>query len=164
VKQYCCCQSPIGQLLLVGTDGVLEELHFANSPGQEKIFGDRLNYQYDEAGFTKVIQQLSEYFAGKRQVFDLKISPRGTAFQQSIWQELRKIPFGKTESYGEIARRVGSPKASRAVGMANSKNPIPIIVPCHRVIGKDGSLTGFGGGLEVKKQLLKLEDGAYTKS
>jgi methylated-DNA-[protein]-cysteine S-methyltransferase len=158
VKQYCCYQSPIGQLLLVGADGVLEELHFANSPDQEKIIDDRRHYQHDQAGFAKVIQQLSEYFSGRRQDFDLTLSPKGTAFQQSIWQELRKIPFGRTASYGEIARRVGNPKASRAVGMANSKNPIPIIVPCHRVIGKDGSLTGFGGGLEVKKQLLTLEN------
>jgi methylated-DNA-[protein]-cysteine S-methyltransferase len=158
VKQYCCYQSPIGQLLLVGADGVLEELHFANSPDQEKIIDDRRHYQHDQAGFAKVIQQLSEYFSGRRQDFDLTLSPKGTAFQQSIWQELRKIPFGRTASYGEIARRVGNPKASRAVGMANSKNPIPIIVPCHRVIGKDGSLTGFGGGLEVKKQLLRLEN------
>ena len=157
MKQYCYYQSPIGQLLLVGADGVLEELHFANSPDQEKIIDDRRHYQHDQAGFAKVIQQLSEYFSGRRQDFDLTLSPKGTAFQQSIWQELRKIPFGRTASYGEIARRVGNPKASRAVGMANSKNPIPIVVPCHRVIGKDGSLTGFGGGLEIKKQLLKLE-------
>ena len=154
MKQYCCYQSPIGQLLLVGADGVLEELHFANSPAQEKIVDDCQHYQ---AGFANVIQQLSEYFSGSRQEFDLTISPKGTVFQQRIWQELQKIPFGRTASYGDIARRVGNPKASRAVGMANSKNPIPIIVPCHRVIGKDGSLTGFGGGLEIKKQLLKLE-------
>jgi methylated-DNA-[protein]-cysteine S-methyltransferase len=161
MKQYCHYQSPIGQLLLVGAEGVLEELHFANSPDQEKIVDDRQHYQHDQAGFAEVIQQLSEYFSGRRQDFDLKLSPKGTAFQQSIWQELRKIPFGRTASYGEIARRVGNPKANRAVGMANGKNPIPIIVPCHRVIGKDGSLTGFGGGLEIKKQLLKLEKIAF---
>ena len=92
---------------------------------------------------------ITEYFAGKRQEFDLEIAPKGTAFQQQVWRELRKIPFGGTASYGEIAERIGNSKASRAVGMANGKNPIPIIVPCHRVIGKDGSLTGFGGGLVV---------------
>ncbi|MCP4340323.1 MAG: methylated-DNA--[protein]-cysteine S-methyltransferase [Desulfobulbaceae bacterium] len=88
------------------------------------------------------------------------MAPKGTAFQKRVWQELQKIPFGQTTSYGEIAKRIGNSKASRAVGMANGKNPIPIIVPCHRVIGKDGSLTGFGGGLDIKKQLLKLENGA----
>jgi len=154
VKQYCYYQSPIGKLLLVGTNGVLEELHFPNSPEQKRLAED---WQYDETSFNTVIQQLSEYFAGKRQEFDLKIAPKGTVFQTRVWQELQKIPFGQTASYGEIAARIGNSKASRAVGMANSKNPIPIIVPCHRIIGKDGSLTGFGGGLEVKQQLLKLE-------
>ena len=154
VKQYCTYQSPIGRLLLVGSGGVLEELHFPNSKGQDKIASD---WQYDEECFSKVLGQLSEYFAGNRQEFDLEIAPKGTDFQQQIWQELRKIPFGRTASYGEIAERIGNSKASRAVGMANSKNPIPIIIPCHRVIGKDGSLTGFGGGLDVKKQLLALE-------
>lgn len=154
MKQYCTYQSPIGRLLLVGCDGVLEKLHFANSSTQNNIAGD---WQYDEQCFVEVLRQLSEYFAGKRQGFDLKIAPRGTAFQERVWQELRKIPFGGTASYGEIAERIGNSKASRAVGMANGKNPIPIIVPCHRVIGKDGSLTGFGGGLDVKKQLLALE-------
>lgn len=156
MKQYCSYQSPIGKLLLVGTAGVLEELHFPNSPGQNHIAED---WQYDEACFKKILQQLIEYFDGNRQDFDLEIAPKGTAFQERVWQELRKIPFGKTASYGEIAERVGNPKASRAVGMANGKNPIPIIIPCHRVIGKDGSLTGFGGGLDVKKQLLQLENG-----
>jgi methylated-DNA-[protein]-cysteine S-methyltransferase len=155
VKQYCYYQSPIGKLLLIGIDGVLEELHFPNSPGQKQIAED---WQYDEVSFQKTIQQLIEYFAGNRQEFDLKIAPKGTAFQERVWQELRKIPFGQTASYGEIAERIGNRKASRAIGMANGKNPIPIIVPCHRVIGKDGSLTGFGGGLDLKKQLLKLEN------
>lgn len=140
--------------MLVGTELALKELHFPNSPGQKHVV---LNRQYDEACFTTALQQLSEYFVGNRQQFDLQIAPQGTIFQQSVWQELRKIPFGKTASYGEIAERIGNKKASRAVGMANGKNPIPIIVPCHRVIGKDGSLTGFGGGLEVKKMLLELE-------
>lgn len=154
MKQYCTYQSPIGRLLLVGSDGKLEELHFANSSRQNDITE---GWQYDEECFSEVLRQLAEYFAGKRQQFDLEIAPKGTAFQQRVWQELRKIPYGHTESYGEIAERIGNSKASRAVGMANGKNPIPIIVPCHRVIGKDGSLTGFGGGLDVKKQLLALE-------
>jgi methylated-DNA-[protein]-cysteine S-methyltransferase len=154
VKQYCYYQSPIGKLLLVGTDGTLEALQFPNSLEQVNIAED---WHCNEDCFKNVLKQLAEYFAGDRQEFDLKLAPKGTTFQQNVWQELQKIPFGQTASYGEIAKRIGNSKASRAVGMANGKNPIPIIVPCHRVIGKDGSLTGFGGGLDIKKQLLKLE-------
>ena len=154
MKQYCYYQSPIGTLLLVGTDGVLEELHFPNTLEQIKIAD---SWQCNEECFKEALHQLAEYFAGSRQQFDLKIDPKGTVFQKSVWQELRRIPFGKTASYGEIAERIGNSKACRAVGLANAKNPLPIIVPCHRVIGKDGSLTGFGGGLEIKKQLLDLE-------
>ncbi len=155
MKKYCYYQSPIGKLLLVGADGVLEELHFPNSSEQIHIPED---WQCDEQCFQPALQQLAEYFTGSRQQFDLKIAPKGTTFQQSVWQELCKIPFGQTASYGEIAERIGNPKACRAVGLANAKNPLPIIVPCHRVIGKDGSLTGFGGGLEIKKQLLDIEN------
>lgn len=102
-------------------------------------------------------QELEEYFAGTRQTFDLPLAPKGTAFQQKVWAALREIPYGQTRSYGEIAAAVGNPKASRAVGMANHQNPISILIPCHRVIGKDGSLTGYGGGLDKKKWLLELE-------
>ena len=154
MRKYCYYQSPIGKLLLLGDEGALEELHFPNSQQQKQIPED---WQYDEACFKNVLQQLAEYFAGKRQTFELEMAAKGTAFQKRVWQELQKIPFGQTASYGEIAERIGNSKASRAIGMANGKNPIPIIVPCHRVIGKDGSLTGFGGGLDVKRQLLKLE-------
>jgi methylated-DNA-[protein]-cysteine S-methyltransferase len=155
MKQYCYYQSPFGKLLLIGNDGILEELHFPDAAEQELIAED---CQYDETVFNEVLRQLAEYFAGNRQVFDLKIVPKGTPFQKRVWQELQKIPFGRTASYGEIAERVGNAKACRAVGMANNKNPIPIIVPCHRVIGKNGSLVGFGGGLDLKKQLLNLEN------
>lgn len=154
LKQYCYYQSSIGKLMLVGADGVLEELHFPNRLEQIQIPDD---WRYDEECFQQALQQLAEYFNGSRQQFDVKIAPKGTVFQESVWQELCKIPFGQTASYGEIAKRIGNPKACRAVGLANAKNPLPIIVPCHRVIGKDGSLTGFGGGLEIKKQLLDLE-------
>jgi methylated-DNA-[protein]-cysteine S-methyltransferase len=155
MKQYCYYKSPIGKLLLIGTDGVVEKLHFANSSEQNRIGTDWVN---DEKGFTETLHQLTEYFSGDRHSFDLELAPKGTPFQEQVWRELQQIPYGKTASYGEIAGRVGNPKASRAVGMANNKNPIPIIIPCHRVIGKDGSLTGFGGGLDVKKQLLELEN------
>lgn len=101
--------------------------------------------------------QLREYFAGERQEFDLPLAPQGTEFQQKVWMALRTIAYGETETYGEVAARIGSPSASRAVGLANGRNPISIIVPCHRVIGADGSLTGYGGGIERKKVLLELE-------
>jgi len=107
----------------------------------------------------KAAAQLEEYFSGKRKTFDLPLSPHGTTFQLKVWNELRKIPYGKTRSYGEIAVKAGNPKASRAVGMANNRNPIVIIIPCHRVIGSNGSLTGFGGGLDLKQKLLELERG-----
>jgi len=102
-------------------------------------------------------RQLAEYFAGKRTQFDLPLDPRGTAFQKAVWRSLRQIPFGETRSYGEIASTIGAPRANRAVGAANGKNPLSIVVPCHRVIGANGALTGFGGGLETKAQLLALE-------
>jgi O-6-methylguanine DNA methyltransferase len=101
--------------------------------------------------------QLEEYFQGKRKTFDLPLTPRGTAFQQRVWQTLCQIPFGATWSYGQLARAVGNPAASRAVGLANGKNPLPIVIPCHRVIGANGRLTGFGGGLPTKAALLALE-------
>lgn len=159
MKQYCYYQSPLGKLLLIGNEGKLEALHFPNAPEQEHIGADWL---YDKTAFAEVLQQLAEYFAGDRQIFDLNIVPQGTPFQQRVWQELRNIPFGRTASYSEIAERVGNAKACRAVGMANNKNPIPIIVPCHRVIGKNGSLIGFGGGLDLKQQLLNLENGSSS--
>ena len=101
--------------------------------------------------------QLKEYFAGKRKKFDVPLNPQGTEFQLAVWEALQKIPYGKTRSYKQIAQAVGNPKASRAVGMANNKNPIWILIPCHRVIGADGSLTGYGGGIEMKKRLLFIE-------
>jgi methylated-DNA-[protein]-cysteine S-methyltransferase len=114
-------------------------------------------WREDEAPLAPVISQLDQYFNPGRTTFDLPLDPRGTAFQQRVWQELLRIPYGETASYGDIAERIGNPKACRAVGMANRRNPIPLIIPCHRVIGHDGSLTGFGGGLAVKERLLALE-------
>lgn len=159
MQQYCHYDSPIGKLLLVGTDSVLEALHFPNEAKQKDIGKDR---QYDATCFQTALRQLAQYFAGDRQQFDLRIALKGTPFQEKVWQELRRIPYGRTASYQDIALRVGNVKACRAVGMANNKNPLPIIVPCHRVIGKNGSLTGFGGGLGIKKQLLELEQGVHT--
>ena len=105
----------------------------------------------------KAASQLAEYFAGRRRKFDLPLSPEGTEFQRSVWQALQSIPFGETRSYGNIAAQIGNPKACRAVGMANNRNPIVIIIPCHRVIGQDGSLTGYGGGIDIKQYLLDME-------
>jgi len=106
--------------------------------------------------------QIAEYLAGARDTFDVTLKPRGTEFQRAVWRELQTIPYGETRTYGEIARRIGRPKACRAVGMANNRNPISIIVPCHRVIGADGSLVGYGGGLDVKRRLLALEKDTLT--
>ncbi len=154
MKQYCYYQSPIGRLLIAGTNGRLEAIFFPNSINEFEISNDT---QYNEEIFKDILRQLSDYFAGKRQKFEIDVFPAGTDFQKKVWQELQNVPFGETVSYGEIAARIDNPKACRAIGMANSKNPIPIIIPCHRIIGKDGSLTGFGGGLDIKRKLLELE-------
>lgn len=151
---YRYYQSPIGRLLLVAERGILSQLHFAKTADHLPIPSD---WQKDEHLFAEIINQLHQYFAGKRTIFDLQLDPQGTSFQKQVWQELLRIPYGETASYGDIAERIGNPKACRAVGMANRRNPIPIIIPCHRVIGRDGSLTGFGGGLTVKERLLALE-------
>lgn len=116
------------------------------------------NIDLKESSLIKeTINQLEEYFSGKRKSFDIPFEPKGTEFQKSVWNELLKIPYGETCSYGEIAKRIGNPKASRAIGMANNRNPISIIIPCHRVIGASGKLVGYGGGLDIKEILLNLE-------
>lgn len=155
MKHYCYYHTPIGRLLLIGEDGMLEQLHFPNS-AEQTVIED--NWHQDEECFADVLQQLEEYFAGHRQEFSVKMRLKGTDFQRRVWQELRQIPYGKTASYGDIAKRIDNPKACRAVGAANGKNPVPIIIPCHRIIGNDGSMTGFGGGLELKRTLLELEN------
>jgi len=145
--------SPIGDLLLVAADEGLLEVHFppATPPAKSMPDGARL---------APVIRQLDEYFAGTRTRFDVPLAMRGTPFQIEVWRALQRIPYGETRTYAAIAREIGRPAATRAVGAANGANPIPIIVPCHRVIGSNGSLTGFGGGIDVKRRLLALESGA----
>lgn len=150
---YCYFDSPLGKLLLTGEKG-LETLHF--SVGKTRV-DPQEDWICSKKIFSDALFQLEGYFKGKLTKFDLELHARGTDFQKRVWSELVKIPYGETISYGELANRIGNPNASRAVGMANGKNPISIIVPCHRVIGKDGSLTGFGGGIDVKKKLLALE-------
>ena len=151
---YHYYEAPIGPLLLAGDGTALQLLGFPSGSMKRRHDADWVE---DKKPFRQVIRQLDEYFAGKRQDFDLPLAPEGTEFQRQVWRGLQQIPYGETWSYGELARHVGRPKASRAVGAANGLNPIPVIIPCHRVIGSNGKLTGFGGGLETKSFLLNLE-------
>lgn len=151
---YCYLTTPIGDLLLAGDDAGLSLVGFPEGSMRREPEADWI---YNEKPFTDARQQLHEYFDGERKVFDLPLHLSGTEFQLLVLQELRRIPYGETASYGAIAERIGRPKAMRAVGAANGRNPLPIIVPCHRVIGSSGDLTGFGGGLETKEALLRLE-------
>jgi methylated-DNA-[protein]-cysteine S-methyltransferase len=146
--------SPVGRLLLAGDREGLIQVGFQSGP---RPLRPADGWIADAAPFRAAITQLNEYFAGERRRFDLPLAPRGTEFQRRVWRALTEIPYGKTTSYGDLARRIGKPSASRAVGLANGANPLPIIVPCHRVIGADGSLTGFGGGLPIKRKLLAIE-------
>ena len=147
-------ESPIGRLLLVGEHGFLLGVYFEDHVNGPPIPKDARQLP---AAFDHVTTQLDEYFTGSRQVFDLPVRPIGTDFQRRVWSGLVEIPYGTTETYGELAHRLGDRKASRAVGLANGKNPISIIIPCHRVIGADGSLTGYGGGVDKKLWLLRHE-------
>ncbi len=151
---YCYLTTPIGDLLLAGDDAALSLVAFPEGSMRRDPEPDWI---YSEKPFANARQQLTEYFAGTRKDFDLSLSLAGTEFQLRVLDELRHIPYGETTSYGDIAARIGKPKAMRAVGAANGRNPIPIIVPCHRVIGRSGDLTGFGGGLDAKQALLQLE-------
>ncbi len=151
---YCYLNSPIGDLLLAGDD---EGLSLIGFPQGKMRHDPEPDWIFNEKPFVAARQQLEEYFAGERKDFDLPLHLSGTDFQVQVLQELQRIPYGETTSYGDIAERIGRPKAMRAVGAANGRNPIPIIVPCHRVIGSSGDLTGFGGGLDTKEALLRLE-------
>lgn len=151
---YCYLATPIGDLLLGGDDDGLAVVGF---PEGSMRLDREDDWIYNEKPFAEARQQLSEYFAGDRKQFDLSLKPTGTEFQRQVLDELQKIPYGTTCSYSDIAERIGRPKAVRAVGAANGRNPIPIIIPCHRVIGASGDLTGFGGGIPTKKALLRLE-------
>lgn len=146
--QYQFCPSPFGILRICLEDGTLVSLKPAADPLPEEPSCPLAQ---------TIIRQLLEYFDGSRTEFDVPLAPRGTPFQQQVWQELRRIPYGQTRSYSEIASAIGNPGAARAVGMACNRNPIWLLIPCHRVVGKNGSLTGYEGGLDMKKKLLELE-------
>jgi len=151
--------TPVGALRLVGSEMGLSMVWFLRGSKRQEPNPD---WKEDAAFFMDVRRQLDEYFAGALREFDIPLVFEGTSFQKRVWKRLQAIPYGETISYGELAKKIGDPKAVRAVGAANGQNPIPIIVPCHRVIGSNGSLTGFGGGLENKRKLLELERGQRT--
>jgi methylated-DNA-[protein]-cysteine S-methyltransferase len=151
--QFRAVDSPVGLLTLAGKDGRLRHLRMVDQTYEPSRDG----WKVDEAAFPDAVEQLEAYFAGERRDFDLSLDLIGTDFQRRVWSALLTIPYGETRSYGEIARQIGSPGAFRAVGLANGHNPIGIIVPCHRVIGSNGSLTGYGGGLDRKRALLDME-------
>ncbi|PAT32055.1 methylated-DNA--[protein]-cysteine S-methyltransferase [Vandammella animalimorsus] len=147
--------SPVGRLLIATSDEGLHAIEFPQ--GRHPV---KRNAHWQESPhplLSEATRQLGEYFAGQRRVFELPLAPQGTDFQQRVWQALRAIPYGQTRSYAQLATAIGQPKAMRAVGAANGRNPLSIVVPCHRVIGADGTLVGFGGGLPVKTFLLRLE-------
>lgn len=152
--RYRYIESPVGRLMLAGDSEGLSDLRFMEgrhpSPPEE-------SWLVDDRAFAEAVAQLRAYFGGKLREFNLPLVPRGTEFQLRVWSALREIPYGKTISYAELARRIGKPKAVRAVGAANGRNPLAIVIPCHRVIGSNGSLTGYGGGMRNKEYLLALE-------
>jgi len=157
--QYCHHDSPLGPLLLAGDASALALIGL---PGGKRPPQPSRDWHEDAQPFAPARRQLDEFFAGKRERFDLDLMLDGTEFQQQVWLTLAHIPYGHTWSYGELAKRIGRPKAVRAVGLANGANPLPIVLPCHRVIGADGSLTGYGGGMPAKRLLLELEGALPT--
>lgn len=156
--------SPLGELTVVAEDGALTGVYFPDHrrrPAPE-TFGPRTDEGFE--GFEEVRRQLGEYFAGRRDRFDLPLAPKGDEFHQRVWKLLAEIPFGETRSYGELARQLGNASLAQAVGAANGRNPLSVIVPCHRVVGADGNLTGYAGGLDRKRFLLELEEPAAVRA
>jgi methylated-DNA-[protein]-cysteine S-methyltransferase len=160
-RTHTVIASPLGDLTAVAEDGVLSGLYF-----ERHLRGPKPEERgtYSESGFEEVRCQLGEYFAGERTRFELPLAPAGDEFQQQVWKLLTEIPFGETRSYGDLARQLGNVSLAQAVGAANARNPLSVIVPCHRVVGADGSLTGYAGGLERKRFLLDLEEPAERKA
>ena len=158
---YAFYESPLGQILLTATGTALTGLHFVGEKYYPSIASE---WQRDTnvIAIKSAITQLDEYFSGKRKSFDLPLEPEGTEFQRQVWNALTKLRFGETATYAQLAQRIGNPKAVRAVGAANGRNPISIVIPCHRVVGADGSLTGYAGGLARKEALLRMESAGQT--
>ncbi len=161
LTRYRTVDSPIGRLTVAGQGDALTNLVIADAAHPP---AERSRWVEDKEAFPDVVAQLSAYFAGKRTVFEVVLRPAGTSFQRRVWAALCEIPYGETRSYGDIAARIGQRGAARAVGLANARNPIAVIVPCHRVIGADGSLTGYAGGLDAKRALLDLEQARQPPS
>jgi methylated-DNA-[protein]-cysteine S-methyltransferase len=155
---YTRWSSPLGELLLVGDEGALRAIHLPRRHPNPR------GWIAAAEPFAAALGQLGEYFAGRRTAFDLPLAARGRPFDRAVWAHVSRIPYGETRSYGDLARALGRPDRARAVGGANARNPLPIVVPCHRVIGSDGSLTGYGGGLGRKRALLALESGAWQQT
>ena len=155
-QYYTTLKSPFCDIILLANSEGLTQLHLETGKGK-RTFEIGPSWIRDDNFLSEYSKQVSEYFQGKRQIFELPLSLKGTDFQLRVWKALQEIPFGEVRSYTEMATAIGSPKAARAVGMANSKNQIPLIIPCHRVIGANGKLTGFAHGLEIKSQLLRFE-------
>ena len=154
VTAYTKIDSPLGPVLIVGTERGLSHISFQKCSQPLAIDSA---WQKGAPFLEDAARQLTEYFAGKRRTFELRLDPAGTEFQKKVWAALCEVPYGKTATYGEIAKAIGAPTASRAVGAANGANPLPIVVPCHRVIGSTGALTGYAGGLKFKRGLLEIE-------
>jgi methylated-DNA-[protein]-cysteine S-methyltransferase len=148
--RYTVVASPLGEIVVAGAPDAVTALWFAPP-------ADPQGWERDDAGLAPVARRLEEYFAGRRRDLDVPVRLAGSPFEQRVWQEVKAIPYGRTASYAEIARRIGRPGAARAVGRANARNPVCLVVPCHRVVGTDGGLTGYAGGLERKRALLALE-------
>ena len=153
MKHVWAYETELGQVAIAEEDGRVTNLFFSGEQVPEQMLRE------ETETLKKAAIQLQEYLQGKRSAFDLPLSPEGTDFQKRVWEELLKIPYGETSSYGKLAGNIGKPGAARAVGLANNRNPIPVIIPCHRVIGANGSLVGYGGGLPMKEKLLALEKG-----
>lgn len=154
MERTLCIPSPVGPLTLTATEEALTGLRFGGEPACEEEVCKRLA---ESPLLRRAVGEIESYFAGRLRRFTLPLAPAGTPFQRAVWEALREIPYGKTRSYGAVAARIGHPRAVRAVGMANHRNPVAILIPCHRVVGADGSLTGYAGGLETKRRLLALE-------
>lgn len=160
--KYKKISSPLGEMTLIASEKGLVYLLWYEESMRGNLLSEKVSLRPRDPFLLRVERQLKEYFAGERTDFDIPVDPKGTPFQKKVWKLLSRIPYGKTTSYGELAEKLGDAKKARAVGGANNKNPLPIIVPCHRVIGRDGTLTGFAVGLKVKEQLLEME-GSFNR-